>query len=401
MFNNEADFKKLINRLNIDDKPNPAHQENLRRQMLSAFNETAKQPMLQATGFQIIRRIIMKSKITKLAAAAVIIAAILIGIHQFGGSVDVASVAFANVAHQLRNARTLTYTIVTQVEDRTMRMEVAFKEPGHMRYSGERGIVSILDQTQNVCLVINPLKKEFIEIELSNLPPEQSQVNLIEELRALPERADEVLGQRQMDGRMVQGFRVSENGVDRIVWIDTETSDLVRVEAELVNVPGAYAVATDFKFDVDLDDSLFSLTPPEGYTRQSIQFDMSEVTEQDLIKLLRFWATEAKDSLFPPSLNPIELAKAQRQMQKNGEFSQSREPEQQVVQRSWEIMRGLKFVLQMQPENDWHYAGKDVKLGDADKAIFWYRPKGSETYRVIYGDLTVKDVASENLPRQK
>ena len=42
---------------------------------------------------------------------------------------------------------------------------------------------------------------------------------------------------------------------------------------------------------------------------------------------------------------------------------------------------------------------KDVKLGDADKAIFWYRPKGAEKYRVIYGDLSVKDVAPENLPK--
>ncbi len=399
MFKDESEFKKIVARLNIDTKPNPAHREELRREVLSVFNEAEQQPATRTIVLQILRRTIMKSPITRIAAAAVIIIAVLISINQFGGSIDGASVAFANVAQQLRNARTLTYTVVTQVGDRTMRMEVAFKEPGHMRYSGERGIVSIMDQTQNIGLLIDPLKKEFTEIELSNLPPDQSQVNLIEELRTLPERADEVLGEREMDGRVVQGFRVSEKGVDRIVWIDAKTGDLVRMEVELVNAPGAYVVMTDVKFDVDLDDSLFSLTPPEGYTSQRIQLDMSEFTEQDLIKLMRFWATDTKDSLFPPSLNPIELAKAGRQMQKNGKSLENREPEQEGMQRSWEITRGLMFVMQMNPENDWHYAGKGVKLGDGDTPIFWYRPEGSEAYRVIYGDLSVKHVAPENLPK--
>ncbi len=48
---------------------------------------------------------------------------------------------------------------------------------------------------------------------------------------------------------------------------------------------------------------------------------------------------------------------------------------------------------------DWHYAGAGVKLGDAEKAIFWYQPQGSDTCRVVYGDLNVKDVAPEDLPK--
>ena len=46
----------------------------------------------------------------------------------------------------------------------------------------------------------------------------------------------------------------------------------------------------------------------------------------------------------------------------------------------------------------WHYAGAGVKLGDASKAVYWYKPKGTSTWRVIYGDLSVKEVAQENLP---
>jgi hypothetical protein len=49
-------------------------------------------------------------------------------------------------------------------------------------------------------------------------------------------------------------------------------------------------------------------------------------------------------------------------------------------------------------EGKWYYRGKGVQLGAAETPIFWYRPKNSPTYRVIYGDLHVEDVAPENLP---
>ena len=42
-------------------------------------------------------------------------------------------------------------------------------------------------------------------------------------------------------------------------------------------------------------------------------------------------------------------------------------------------------------EADSHYAGKGVSLGAADTPIFWYRPKDSKKYRVIYADLSVRD----------
>ena len=52
-------------------------------------------------------------------------------------------------------------------------------------------------------------------------------------------------------------------------------------------------------------------------------------------------------------------------------------------------------------KGDWHYAGDGVKLGDAERAIFWYKPKGSKTYEVLYGDLRiVKDVQQKDLPKR-
>jgi len=85
MFKNEDDFEKKVSQLNIDNKPNPTHRENLRRQMLSVFNKTVEQPITQLRPSW---RTIMKSPVTKLATAAVVVIAVMIGVHQFKLSVS-------------------------------------------------------------------------------------------------------------------------------------------------------------------------------------------------------------------------------------------------------------------------------------------------------------------------
>ncbi|MHC4641715.1 MAG: hypothetical protein ACYS32_08720 [Planctomycetota bacterium] len=99
MFKNEDDLKETVSRLNIDDKPNPAHRESLREQMLSVFDTSEEQPISQSRPLW---RTIMKSPTTKLAAAAAVIIAVLVGIHQVGDSIE--SVALADVIEAMQNA---------------------------------------------------------------------------------------------------------------------------------------------------------------------------------------------------------------------------------------------------------------------------------------------------------
>ena len=396
MFKDESEFKKIVNRLNIDTEPNPAHREDLHRDMLSVFNEAGQQPAARIIVFQTLRRTIMKSPVTKIAAAAVIIIAVLIGLHFFSDSVSITGTAYAQIVERLHNARTMIYTA-----NATTEIEIAFKKPGYMRTTMPGGFVTVIDWTQGKGLSTLPTRKQFIEMEMSNLPhdPAQQQFNVIEKLRTLPDRANEELGTKEIDGRALQGFRVTEEDVINTVWIDPQTHDLVRVETEFINAPGMNVVMTDFQFDVDLDDSLFSLTPPDGYTRVEVQADVSEVTEQDLIEYLRAWSSWTKDNKFPPTLNPIELQKVSMEMEQRGEFGKGETTEQQRKRDAMTMYRGIMFLTKLPAGSNWRYAGEDVKFGDAETPIFWYRPEGSETYRIIYGDLSVKDVAPENLPK--
>jgi hypothetical protein len=86
-------------------------------------------------------------------------------------------------------------------------------------------------------------------------------------------------------------------------------------------------------------------------------------------------------------------------MIKQGMFGQGETSQQQRGAEATQMYRGIMFMTQLPAESNWRYAGENVKYGDAQTPIFWYQPSGSATYRVIYGDLSVRDVAPENLPK--
>jgi hypothetical protein len=62
-------------------------------------------------------------------------------------------------------------------------------------------------------------------------------------------------------------------------------------------------------------------------------------------------------------------------------------------------MQGMMFYNMLTSQNDSHYVGGGVKLGTPDRPIFWYKPTGAEKYRVIYADLSVKELAPDDVKK--
>jgi len=350
-------------------------------------------------------RTIMNTKTRKFSIAAAILIAATITLYFIIGPFGATGRVYAEVAERLHKALTMTYTLTTSTPVEgvpQMDVEVAFKEPGLMRMTMSGGYISIMDSVQGKGLSIIPERKQFVEIDMSNLPDDggQRQFDAIEKLRSLPERADEELGEREIDGRTVRGFRVTEGGVIHTVWIDPKTRELVEEEMEFINAPGMSGRMTNFRFNVELPDELFSLTPPDGYTRLELQVDVSQASEDDLIEYLRLWSSWTEDGTFPPTLNPAELAKVSMEMAKVGKFHPAKPMEHdELLKHTMKMTRGMMFVMALPAESNWRYAGANAKHGAASTAIFWYRPEGSQDYRVIYGDLNVKDVAPDDLPK--
>ena len=340
--------------------------------------------------------------------AALLVIALILGIPEIGGN---SSKAFARVVRQIRNARTLVYTAVTQVPGMPawmpkMKMEIAYKEPGLTRMSmGPMGIsiaASIMDVKQKKMVTINTITKDFIETDLKNVPRSASNkvADAIDRLRNLPEKASEVLGTKDMAGRLVQGYRVNMNGNNTTAWIDARSGDLVTIEMDLSKLmPGAQAILSDFKFNVPLDDSLFSMAMPPGFHRIRMDMDAFKPDEQSLIDFLRLWANEPGEGSFPPSLDMMGVGKVLKAADKShpGKRLSRDEELKKVMKDSLVMTKGLMVPMQMKPENDWHYAGQGVKFGDASQPVCWWKPDGSKTYRVILGDLSVIDLDLANL----
>ena len=348
-------------------------------------------------------RTIMNHRMTKWAVAAVVALATIAGLSLLTG--DGSSKVYARMVDQLHNTRTLTYSVITMtgVESMpTVRLDIAYRDTGHFRSATADGYVTVLESTatgvKGISLV--PGTKSYVVFEMANVPdgPGKDPWAATERLRTLPAQADKVLGRREFDGRMLEGFEVQEDDTAATVWIDPKTGQLVRAELKFAGAPGMNMILSDFQFDVPLADSFFSLEPPEGYTPVEVAVDVSQVAERDFIEFLRLWSNWTVDASFPPTVSGPDIARIAVQMAREGKFIGPYAPAYGAERQPQIMYRGLVFTGAL-PEGTWRYAGQNVSFGNPAAPIFWYQPAGSPTWRVIYADLHVADVAARDLPK--
>ena len=347
-------------------------------------------------------RIIMRSPITKIAAAAVIIVSVVAVLHFLGLPTE--GIVWADVVQPILTARTVVFNVMMGEGENTSTTKVM--NMGTQRFRGE--VLSADGTTVQVIVIADydtlqmfqliPNQKTAVLIDMKDLPEKPE--NFLEELRNMvteiqndPDVSVEQLGEKEIDGRMAIGFRASGPDGEVTVWADPKTALPIRMEQKWRQMR---FVCTDFQFDVELDESLFSMEIPEGYSElPSGELPIASNTEQDLIETLRIWAEVILDDVFPEDFTgQVYLADCKKNRKK---FVKLQEKER--LELAKKLGPGFIFVQLLKAENDWNYVGKNVKLGDAESPVCWYRPDGSETYRVIYGDLSVKDVAPENLPK--
>ncbi len=387
--------------LSVDDE---MCQSASRDVLLAAKNEQTIPPgAAHEPGVVDLWRLIMKNGIAKLAVAAVIGLAVVLGLSLFTSSGGDA--AYAQVVGLIHKAHTITFSTVTQTGQPnmpTVRMDIAFKEPAYMRTSTADGYICVLDATGDVIkgISIVPVAKNYVRFEIENLPdnPNAGPLVSVEELLALPNEADEALGRKEIDGRMLEGYRVHKDDATTTVWIDPVTGQLARAEMEFAKTPSMNMILTDFQFNAPLDDELFSLEPPAGYAVVEVAADVSQVTEQDFIEFLRLWSAWTVDHTFPPVVSGPQIAKIAMQMAQEGKFAAPYAPGYDPEQQKQIMYSGMLFMSKV-PTESYRYAGQNVSFGDPATPIFWYQPEGSATYRVVYADLHVADVAPENLPQ--
>ena len=305
-------------------------------------------------------------------------------------------VAMADVAKQLSSAHTLS--MITTVQGTTsppvnISMKMFFKDPDHVRTEWQDSkTVMIMSGRKSLILNGQDHTAKLQEIQGDVLTMQtgaaaQSQ-NVVESIRNLGGAPGEPIGKKTIDGVECVGFHATNRGQDVNVWADAKTSEPVRIELHSSMVGSAMTIVMDhLQIDPKLDDAIFSLDPPAGYKieTQTVEVPKMQQIETDIIGLLEECA-KANNDVFPAKF-PDWQAMGQREGQRN--------PSPDAI-KALATKAGMVSAILFSVPNG--YVGQDVKLGEKDKIVFWFKP-GPE-YRAIFGDLHVENVAQDRVPQR-
>lgn len=251
-----------------------------------------------------IGRLIMKSKMTQLATASVILVAVFIGINHFGGSIDGTSIVWADVVKQLEKVSTFraqSHRVFEElVEDgriasfegiRNFSQDHGFME--EMTIDGQLGMLTYANWSDNVLVTVFPQIKQYyrfaIDDEILSILTFLDPANSEGVMKLFGSERCTRLGHREIEGMTAEGFEVKDikvlskvpeflfqlESVDMRIWINQE--NLLPVELE-TNAHIGKGLLTGFKdirardvvnqieYDVDIDEGTLAPNIPDDYT---------------------------------------------------------------------------------------------------------------------------------------
>ena len=275
------DIEKLIENLDLDIDTNTTTDQIILDELFKAHEKSKE--MQSALALPNIERIIMKSPITKLAAAAVIITAVLIGMHYFGSPIE--SVAWAEVVEQINN-----YTkykcrqrIVREQGPEYPTMQVYHLNLSQRRQEVGDGSIHIIDLRGKDAITVElyPDQMKATVTKLIGFGPRKDP-HIIEMVKRFEQESTERLGTKKEDGKILHGFRHQPDKYnDFTVWVDPQTK--LPVEIELKHPQAGQTIFLDeFEFDFELDPLAFSTDVPDGYEVKTIIQDYRPVEPKEI-----------------------------------------------------------------------------------------------------------------------
>jgi outer membrane lipoprotein-sorting protein len=377
-------------------------------------------------------------RITILAATAAAAIGVWLGLSHFDTNGTGAS-AFAQAVEQIQNAKGITWT--TTVYERltskdgkrhwytTSVRKFAYKSPGLYRETdfyenGDPKSVEITDAVNRKVLTLYPAEKMATIAEVR--PHREPEGPFLDAQRMLKDFNLQFVEKRKTSAGDVNVFRHGEGRVFFDCWIDQKTKQLVeyhinqgdnitladyekdpmrnaKPEKEASGGTIVGSIDSEIVYNANLDDSLFSFDVPKGYFVKTQKRHI--VTEQEMIDYFRI-LVDFSNRVFPNDLSQPDS----EQLNKYRKMpTAKRSPEAQKLIETEDYyeqihLSGLplrEFLLEHADWSSYRYFGKGVKLGDKDRIVCWYKLKESkvpDAYRVVYGDLSVKDVAAKDLP---
>ena len=281
-----------------------------------------------------------------------------------------------------------------------VKISVSFKGPGRYRYkTSGASVVNLVDVQSGKMTVLDPHRKLAIVSKMNNLPKEARKAAMSNEFEQLRDRVAAAkasgtpnvvdLGEKEINGQTLLGFRFKDDLTTMDVWADSKTKLPYEIVTTYSNTPGRTETARKFEFGIELDDSLFEI--PDGYQQTNREMDFAVASESDLVKSLRmhFKNSEGK---FPTDISPSWVGVFREDSGFNKPQSNLEQAEIESQFKQTELFkRGVRFVMNLPAASKPHYAGRDHTRDEKGRDIFWYKPQGKSIWRVLDASLNFRD----------
>jgi hypothetical protein len=420
MNDNEKDIEQLLGDLTFDDTPDLRHRNLLEKELLRDFNLHDSKTVSSRHNAK--WRIVMNMKIAKLAAAAVLLIAAFVGFGLLDGT---SSVSWAQVRDQVAAVKAVVYKAKVKATENgkpvQLQIEATLADEYGTRmdtYMGKQLVgrsFTLSDRKSQISIF--PKQKKYIEVALTEENRiENGDPKLIVE--AFLKGDHKELGRREINGVTAKGIQSdsvspaagfpggrglmealkdrSSAKVRTSLWVDVATGWPVEITMDVTDKDGneqMNIVVSDFQWDAQIDPATFGSIVPEGYTLM-YKVDAQHLGEgKQLIDGLKYFA-QINDGKYPAKLSVRDVV---------GEIgkiygAKSGDPSFRIDDAKVSTLKyGAQYFQTLQ--NDGKnpvYHGPTVTANDANKVLLRWKLSDGK-YRVIMGDLQIKDVDAAKL----
>ncbi|HPC93646.1 MAG TPA: hypothetical protein PLU87_01790 [Sedimentisphaerales bacterium] len=387
----------------------------------------------------------MKSPWTKLAVAAAVLIACLIGLSLWRTTGS--GIALADVLTEVEKAKSVRWDIsgvisidgsrtadsgqkATYLFSQEWGQTITIVERSTDPNGGETPVAETYFSLQKKTLIqIDHLSKRYTRTELDDAVFRQGQEIMSQAtdpgrwLRMIMKCKYESLGRSIVDGVEVEGFRTTDPNiggfpgiidpqVDEKVWVDVKTRLPVRLEQNGEGVArtggrvSIHAVLDHIQWDLPLTGADFAPPPvPEGYLVVVDKLPGS-ITEEGAIQGLRQcvewlgkYPGDASIALPEGIQSALDGSDSPAAVRLKEELKGLTEQDRinRLMEAGTPLRRVQRFFVGLNADKkDPAYYGKTVTPQDADKVLLRWKVSDSE-YRVIFGDLHAETVSPEKL----
>ena len=436
------EIKRLFNSAAV--QTNAAPDEAVFETLKTAYTRTVEHKSAQRE--LSMWRFVMKNPSVKLAIAAVIFIACLIGLSLWRTTGS--GIVLADVLARIEQVKAYRFKSTEQgskkvtgedpnkpynFADRTILISEEYGMKVKREHLDPNGGESTFDEAyalppKRTFIFIDAKQKKYTRTELDDVFAEQWQDSGPHTfLKRILKTKYESLGRSTMDGIEVEGFQTtypnflahgsnfgqSKRQVDQKLWVDVKTRLPVRCDATWVDFDQMgnkkqyeHTVMHDFQWDVPVAAADFEPVIPRDYTGTVFKYP-AHITEETalqglkvLVELLGKYPEEITDdgdtvlrlaekSETPAALRLKEEIKGLTDEQINNKLVDFLMP----------IRGGDLFYDRLQwDKKDPAYYGKTVTPKDTDKVLLRWKVSDNE-YRVIFGDLHSQTVTAEALAK--